>query len=308
MRCLRWDTLSTADTSKPHILHSLIWVRCCPNWHPTLDLSLYTAWSSLFMSDPNAIIQPDELHLMERIGRGSFGDVYRAYWRHTEVAVKKIPDLNTTLYEELFEEARLMMYHLLYPSAPTNTHTACSNLRHPNVVQFMGVCTTMPDVALVTEYIHRGSLYSVIHDENTVLYDISEDTYSHVHTRARTHTLEHSQRETSAFLRLRLDTTNTSVNLLSTRAGAWPISTAHRLFTETSRAITSSLTNTGPSRVRVKSRKLLDGKTIYPSSMRFWTLEGHGPDRVNHDCMWYAVFTTTTILSHSLRNSVLDGS
>lgn len=59
--------------------------------------------------DPSAILDATELTMRERIGRGSFGDVYRAYWRHTEVAVKKIPDLNDSLYQELFEEARLMM-------------------------------------------------------------------------------------------------------------------------------------------------------------------------------------------------------
>ena len=48
--------------------------------------------------------------MKEVIGRGSFGSVYRAYWRHTEVAVKKI-DLDPTdaLIAELYEEAKLMV-------------------------------------------------------------------------------------------------------------------------------------------------------------------------------------------------------
>lgn len=35
-------------------------------------------------------IEADELELGPRIGIGSFGEVYRATWRHTDVAVKKI--------------------------------------------------------------------------------------------------------------------------------------------------------------------------------------------------------------------------
>ena len=65
-------------------------------------------------AEPTAIIDPNELEMRECVGRGSFGDVYRAYWRHAEVAVKKIPTLNDDLYAELFREAKLMLYAARY--------------------------------------------------------------------------------------------------------------------------------------------------------------------------------------------------
>ncbi len=98
--------------------------------------------------------------MKERIGRGSFGDVYRATYRHAEVAVKKLPDLNEMLIVELIREAKLML------SALSLFILICRTLRHPNVVQFMGVCTTKPDICLVTEFISRGSLYKILHSPN----------------------------------------------------------------------------------------------------------------------------------------------
>ena len=44
-----------------------------------------------------------------------------------------------------------------------------SQLRHPNVVLYMGVCTQLPDVFIVTELCPRRSLFEVIHDPSVAL-------------------------------------------------------------------------------------------------------------------------------------------
>jgi ubiquitin-protein ligase len=36
-----------------------------------------------------------------------------------------------------------------------------SNLRHPNIVLFMGACLQIPHLAIVTEYLPRGNLHAV---------------------------------------------------------------------------------------------------------------------------------------------------
>lgn len=43
------------------------------------------------------LIPWDEIELGRRIGAGSFGEVFRAQWRHTDVAVKRITHVNESL-------------------------------------------------------------------------------------------------------------------------------------------------------------------------------------------------------------------
>jgi len=107
--------------------------------------------------DRGAIIRPNEIKVHERVGRGSFGDVYRGMFRGTEVAVKKIlaAQLTRDFVTELYQEAALMQ-----------------EIRHPNVLTFMGVCTIPPEVCIITEYMPRGSVYILLHDTSyTLTYD-----------------------------------------------------------------------------------------------------------------------------------------
>ncbi|CAI5993961.1 unnamed protein product [Closterium sp. NIES-64] len=70
----------------------------------------------------------NELRLGIRVGIGSFGEVFRAVWRGTEVAVKRLlvqDDPSPEEYEDFYNEA--------------------------------------PQVCMVTEYMHMGSLYRIIH-------------------------------------------------------------------------------------------------------------------------------------------------
>lgn len=66
--------------------------------------------------EPGRELQVDisEVAIKEKIGRGSFGDIYLGEWRGVEVAVKKIAYANLTekFVQELWREAHLMKYVL----------------------------------------------------------------------------------------------------------------------------------------------------------------------------------------------------
>lgn len=41
--------------------------------------------------------------------------------------------------------------------------TLMSKLKHPNIVQFLGACTEYPNLAIVTQFMPRGSLFNLLH-------------------------------------------------------------------------------------------------------------------------------------------------
>ncbi|CAH8381279.1 unnamed protein product [Eruca vesicaria subsp. sativa] len=96
----------------------------------------------------------EEITVAERIGLGSYGEVYRGDWHGTAVAVKKFIDQDITgeALEEFRSEIRMMR-----------------RLRHPNIVLFMGAVTRPPNLSIVTEFLPRGSLYRLIHRPNNQL-------------------------------------------------------------------------------------------------------------------------------------------
>ena len=93
-------------------------------------------------------IDADELELGTRIGVGSYGEVYRGQWRYTEVAIKVFldQDLGARVLLSFSKEVAIM-----------------KKLRHPNIVQFMGACSKPPNLCIVTQYVHRGSLFKLLH-------------------------------------------------------------------------------------------------------------------------------------------------
>lgn len=93
-------------------------------------------------------IDSSELKTGVRVGIGSFGEVFRGVWRGTEVAIKILleQDLTVENVEDFCNEISVL-----------------SRLRHPNVILFLGACTIPPHLSMVTEYMHMGSLYHLIH-------------------------------------------------------------------------------------------------------------------------------------------------
>jgi tRNA A-37 threonylcarbamoyl transferase component Bud32 len=97
------------------------------------------------------IIKWRDLTIMNYLGSGNFADVFEGSWKKTKVAIKK---LKVPPNEE---EQREILNDLIKES------TLLSKLRHPNVVLFLGLCTEAPNFAMVTEYMSRGSLWSILH-------------------------------------------------------------------------------------------------------------------------------------------------
>ncbi|KAK9142395.1 hypothetical protein Syun_011795 [Stephania yunnanensis] len=99
-------------------------------------------------------IQWNDIQLGERIGLGSYGEVYRADLNGTEVAVKKFldQDFSGDALDQFRCEVKIML-----------------RLRHPNVVLFMGAVTRPPNLSILTEFLPRGSLYRLLHRPNVQL-------------------------------------------------------------------------------------------------------------------------------------------
>jgi len=91
----------------------------------------------------------EEIDLIDVIGVGAFGKVYRAVWRDEEVAVKVARTENYQDYSEIVEdvekEAKLF-----------------SIFRHRNIVGLFGVCLKQPNLCLVLEYARGGALSRVL--------------------------------------------------------------------------------------------------------------------------------------------------
>jgi len=98
-----------------------------------------------------------DLLLSTSIGQGSFGVVRRATFRGSQVAVK-------TLLQQNVSDA-------LQNEFKSETAVMC-DLRHPNIVLFMGACIKPPNLCIVTELMDR-SLYDLIHDHSCPM-DLSD--------------------------------------------------------------------------------------------------------------------------------------
>lgn len=94
-----------------------------------------------------------ELVLGDRIGVGAFAEVYRADFRGTSVAVKKLlnNDKNTDSLREFSSELEMNR-----------------KLRHPNIVMYMGCVIKPPHFWLVTELLQM-SLFDLLHNTTVKL-------------------------------------------------------------------------------------------------------------------------------------------
>jgi hypothetical protein len=115
-------------------------------------------------------ISYDELDIGEQLGAGGYarpaliiqhavcltttgrqyryGEVHKATWKGTEVAVKVMASEKITkeMEKSFKDEVRVM-----------------TALRHPNVVLFMAASTKAPKMCIVMEYMALGSLFDVRH-------------------------------------------------------------------------------------------------------------------------------------------------
>ncbi|KAK4261058.1 hypothetical protein QN277_004109 [Acacia crassicarpa] len=101
-------------------------------------------------------VDPTELDFSHvvRIGKGSFGEILKAHWRGTPVAVKRIlPSLSDDklVVQDFRHEVNLLL-----------------KLRHPNVVQFLGAVTEKKPLMLITEYLRGGDLHQYLKEKGSI--------------------------------------------------------------------------------------------------------------------------------------------
>ncbi|VFQ69383.1 unnamed protein product [Cuscuta campestris] len=96
----------------------------------------------------NYEIRWEDISLKEEIGQGSFGTVHRGIWNGSDVAVK--------VYRgQEFSEGTLLDYK--------KEIDLMKRLRHPNVLLFMGAVSSQEKLAIITEFLPRGSLFKTLH-------------------------------------------------------------------------------------------------------------------------------------------------
>ncbi|KAL2627796.1 hypothetical protein AAZV13_07G193700 [Glycine max] len=101
-------------------------------------------------------VEPTELDFSNsvRIGKGSFGEILKAHWRGTPVAVKRIlPSLSEDrlVIQDFRHEVNLLV-----------------KLRHPNIVQFLGAVTARKPLMLITEYLRGGDLHQYLKEKGAL--------------------------------------------------------------------------------------------------------------------------------------------
>lgn len=103
------------------------------------------------------VLRAGELQFKERIGMGSFGEVYRGLLRgSTPVAIKVLKEHH--LWDSLSTESN---HGSELPPGVQDFFqeiSLWSELKHPNVVSFLGACVDGEMVCVVSEFMERGHL------------------------------------------------------------------------------------------------------------------------------------------------------
>ncbi|KAJ0645907.1 putative dual-specificity kinase TKL-Pl-5 family [Helianthus annuus] len=117
------------------------------------DVNSTDRWGRTVLADsqtPCYLIDYTEVTLKGAIliGEGAYGEVYKVKWRGTEVAAKTIRSSiasNEKVRKAFLKELALWQ-----------------KLRHPNIVQFLGVLKDSDRLIFLTEYLKNGSLYDIL--------------------------------------------------------------------------------------------------------------------------------------------------
>ncbi|KAL2547355.1 PAS domain-containing protein tyrosine kinase family protein [Forsythia ovata] len=132
-----------------------------PQKFPSSDGSVGSSHGSLSSKSNNeSYLIPDceicweDLQLREEIGQGSYAFVYRGIWNGCDVAVKVYSGYQYG--EETLSDCKKEI-------------DIMRKLRHPNVLLFMGAVCSQEKLAMVTEFLPRGSLFKTLHKNNQSL-------------------------------------------------------------------------------------------------------------------------------------------
>lgn len=110
--------------------------------------------------DSNVIKTPFGTFIVgDKIGRGAFAQVYKAFWKETEyyVAVKQF---DTSQMPEETVESVLMEVNLL------------GSLNHPNILRILGYHRDEESLYLMLEYAEEGSLLDLVKETNGLPEDL----------------------------------------------------------------------------------------------------------------------------------------
>jgi len=93
----------------------------------------------------------DDLVFQNVIGVGGFAEVYRALWHNSNVAVKKFKvNPSRNLIDNMLKESMLL-----------------AELKHPNILEFIGISSDTDNICIVTEFMSKGSLFDILHSQDT---------------------------------------------------------------------------------------------------------------------------------------------
>ncbi|KAH7430529.1 hypothetical protein KP509_08G002700 [Ceratopteris richardii] len=135
------------------------WVKSSSSTSPIKHL--YRGWESLAaIPSPLSEIGDDweldgkVLRLEQKVGSGSYSDLYKGTYCGQVVAIKLLKHDNLTceIEREFHQEVFIMR-----------------KVRHKNVVQFIGACTKSSQFCIVTEFMAGGSLHDYVHRRNRVV-------------------------------------------------------------------------------------------------------------------------------------------
>ncbi|XP_054706918.1 tyrosine-protein kinase Abl-like [Uloborus diversus] len=95
-------------------------------------------------------IDRTDIVMKHKLGGGQYGDVYEAIWKryNVTVAVKTLKE-DTMALKDFLEEAAIM-----------------KEMKHPNLVQLLGVCTREPPFYIITEFMPCGNLLDYLRNAN----------------------------------------------------------------------------------------------------------------------------------------------
>ncbi|PAA90245.1 hypothetical protein BOX15_Mlig013558g1 [Macrostomum lignano] len=94
-------------------------------------------------------VNRDCIQLLQKLGNGSFGEVFLGKWNNSvEVAVKTMKP-NTMEAQKFISEAQIL-----------------HRLNHPRIVQILGVCTTGEPIYIITELMVNGALLDYLRKDN----------------------------------------------------------------------------------------------------------------------------------------------
>jgi len=140
---------------------NLIYSEMDSNHSGTITFDEFTAGLLKYKWDTSKIEERDssieeweipmkEITLEKKLGEGIFGTVYRAKWRGSTVACKKLK--NPDVHDELSDFKKEI--------------SIIGKLRHPNVLLFLGSVTgDKNNMCILTEYMEGGNLHEVIHEK-----------------------------------------------------------------------------------------------------------------------------------------------